>query len=45
LTQNEWNRAAQLPPVLANFERNLHNHDLIAKIGTPLNPTFVQWAT
>jgi hypothetical protein len=30
---DEWNRAAQLPPVLANFERNLYNHDLIAKIG------------
>lgn len=41
----QWNRAAQLPPVLANFERNLYTHTLIAKIGVPLNPTFVQWAT
>lgn len=41
-----WNRATQLPPVLASFERNLYTHVLISKLGIPdLNPTFVQWAT
>jgi dsRNA-specific ribonuclease len=45
LTQQQWDRATQLPSVLANFERMLHCHSLIAHLGEPLNPTFIQWAT
>lgn len=38
-------RGAQLPTVLAYFERCLHVHQLIAQIGEVLNPTYCLWAT
>ena len=38
-------RAAQLPNVLAFFERSLHCHELIAQIGQFIHPEFVLWAT
>ena len=38
-------RAAQLPSVLAFFERSLHSQNLIARIGQYIHPEFVLWAT
>lgn len=45
MTTEHWMRAAQLPPVLAFFERALHSQNLIARIGQYIHPEFVLWAT
>ena len=33
LKEVEWNRATQLPAVLANFERQMFSHEMIAEVG------------
>lgn len=45
MTSEQWRRAAQLPPVLAFFERALHSQSLIARVGQQIHPEFVLWAT
>ena len=45
MTTTHWMRAAQLPSVLAFFERALHSQTLIARIGQFIHPEFVLWAT
>ena len=40
-----WMRAAQLPTILAFFERSLHCQYLIAQVGQKIHPEFVLWAT
>ena len=45
MTTELWMRAAQLPPVLAFFERALHSQKLIERIGQYIHPEFVLWAT
>ena len=45
MSSEHWMRAVQLLPVLAFFEKSLHNQSLISMIGRYIHPEFVMWAT